>query len=336
MNENKLEEYKKVLSKGISQRGKIEKIVSEIFKKEIKNVYLVGCGGSFACMFPCKYILETNSKLPVYIYNSSEFLSIKPVNLSDKSLVILSSYTGETGETVDAAKYVNEVGATTIGFTGKEDSSLGKTVQNVFANDAKVGITDSKIIMLYQVMFNVVKHNDNYPRYEEMMEAISTLSENLYNIKRMVKDRAEKFSQQNKNEKYFMVIGSGPCWGETYSFATCVLEEMQWIIAQPVHAGEYFHGAFEIVKEKTNLLILKGEDLTRNLVNRVENFSKKYSENITIIDTKDYKLPGISDDLRGYFSPLVLSAILDVFAENLAKQREHPLSTRRYMGKVTY
>jgi len=336
MEENKLEEYKKVLYKGISQREKIEKVVSEIFKKEIKNVYLVGCGGSFACMFPCKYILETNSKLPVYIYNSSEFLSIKPVNLSNRSLVILSSYTGETGETVDAAKYVNKVGATTIGFTGKEDSSLGKAVRYVFTNDAKVGITDSKIIMLYQVMFNILKHNDKYQRYEEMMEAISTLSENLYTIKKIAKDRAEKFSQKNKNEKYFMVIGSGPCWGETYSFATCVLEEMQWITAQPVHAGEYFHGAFEIVKKKTNLLILKGEDLTRNLVERVENFSRNYSKNITIIDTKDYNLPGIADDLRGYFSPLVLSAILDVFADSLAKQREHPLSTRRYMGKVKY
>lgn len=336
MEENKLEEYKKVLSQGISQREKIEKVVSEIFKKEIKNVYLVGCGGSFACMFPCKYILETNSKLPVYIYNSSEFLSIKPYNLSDKSLVILSSYTGETGETVDAAKYANKCGATTIGFTGKNDSSLGEAVDYVFANDAKVGITDSKIIMLYQVMFNVLKHNDKYQRYEEMMEAISTLSENLYNIKKIVKDKAEKFGQQNKNEKYFMVIGSGPCWGEAYSFATCVLEEMQWITAQPVHAGEYFHGAFEIVEEKTNLLILKGEDLTRKLTDRVEKFSKKYSKNITVIDAKDYQLSGISDDLRGYFSPFVFSAILDVFAENLAKQREHPLSTRRYMGKVTY
>lgn len=337
MKEEKLEIYKKTLEKGINQREDIEKAVEKILEKEIKNIFLVGCGGSLGCMFPLKYIMDINSKLPVFTYNSSEFLALDPVNLSENSLVILSSYSGKTKETVDAAEYVNKKGGTTIGFTGEDGTPLGKAVNYVFTNKADEGVTDSKIIMLYQIIFNVLKYTDNYQKYDEMMEIIDLLPEKLVEIKREAEERAEKFAKVNKDEEFFMTIGSGPNWGETYVYATCILEEMQWIHAQPVHAGEYFHGAFEIVREDTNLLIFKGEDKTRSLIDRVEEFSYKYSNNITLIDTKEYNnIDNISDEFKGYLSPLILSAVMDVFSKKLAEARNHPLETRKYMGKVDY
>lgn len=337
MEEEKLEIYQETLEKGIKQREAIEETVKEIFKKEIKNIFLVGCGGSLGCMYPLKYIMDINSELPVFTYNSSEFLALDPVSLGEKSLVILSSYSGKTQETVDAAKHVNEKGGTTICFTGEEGSPLAQAVNYVFTNKADEGVTDSKIIMLYQIIFNVLKYTDDYQKYDEMMKVLDVLPEKLVDIKRKVEDRAEEFAQAKKEEEFFMTIGSGPNWGETYVYATCILEEMQWIHAQPVHAGEYFHGAFEIVREDTNLIVFKGEDKTRSLIDRVEEFSNKYSNNITLIDTKDYNnLENISDDFKGYLSPLILSAVMDVFSKKLAEARNHPLETRKYMGKVDY
>lgn len=337
MEEEKLEIYQETLEKGIKQREAIEGTVKEIFKKEIKNIFLVGCGGSLGCMYPLKYIMDINSELPVFTYNSSEFLALDPVSLGEKSLVILSSYSGKTQETVDAAKHVNEKGGTTICFTGEEGSPLAQAVNYVFTNKADEGVTDSKIIMLYQIIFNVLKYTDDYQKYDEMMKVLDVLPEKLVDIKRKVEDRAEKFAQAKKDEEFFMTIGSGPNWGETYVYATCILEEMQWIHAQPVHAGEYFHGAFEIVREDTNLIVFKGEDKTRSLIDRVEEFSNKYSNNITLIDTKEYNnLENISDDFKGYLSPLILSAVMDVFSKKLASARNHPLETRKYMGKVDY
>jgi fructoselysine-6-P-deglycase FrlB-like protein len=334
--EKSLEIYKLTLEKAIGYKENIERAIQEILKKEIKNIYLLGCGGSLGVMFPCKYILDINCSLPVYVYNASEFLSLNPKNLDKKSLVILSSYTGETKETVDSAKYVKKIGASTIGFTGEENSSLGKNVDYVFANNSKEGVTDSKLIMLYQVIFNIIKRTDNYDRYDEIMDTLSSLPENLVKIKEKVEEQAIEFAKKNKDEKFFMTLGSGPCWVGAYMFATCFLEEMQWIKAQPVNAGEYFHGAFEIVREDTNLIIFKGEDRTRSLIDRAEKFSRKYSKKITLIDTKDFELPGVPDDFRGYLSPLVLLAVMDVYAKKLAEQRNHPLKIRKYMGKVEY
>ena len=124
--------------------------------------------------------------------------------------------------------------------------------------------------------------------------------------------------------------------GQTYSFALCKLEEMQWISAQPIHAGEYFHGPFEIVGERTPLLIFKGQDPSRALVDRAIDFSKRYNQNMLIIDTQDFSIKDLPDHLAPYFSPFLLTVILDNFALKIAKVRNHPLSTRRYMGKVDY
>lgn len=337
MGKDKLQIYQETLEKGIKQRAAIEKTVKKIFKNKIENIFLVGCGGSLGCMYPLQYIMDINSELPVFTYNSSEFLALDPVSLGKNSLVILSSYSGQTKETVDTAKYVNRKGGITICFTGEDGSPLAQAVDYVFTNKADEGVTDSKIIMLYQIIFNVLKYTDDYQKYDEIMEVLDLLPEKLVEIKRKVEERAEKFAQANKNEEFFMTIGSGPNWGETYVYATCILEEMQWIHAQPVHAGEYFHGAFEIVREDTNLLIFKGEDKTRSLIDRVEEFSYKYSNNITLIDTKDYNnIVNISDEFKGYLSPLILSAVMDVFSKKLAEARNHSLETRKYMGKVDY
>lgn len=329
-------DYKKVLQRGVNERKNIENAISKIAEKGVENVFLVGCGGSLAVMSPCKYILETNSRLPVYEYNAGEFISIKPKTFSEKSLVILSSYTGTTSETVAAAKFAKEVGAATVGFAGKADSELGLNVDYVFANDAKGGVTDSKLIMIYQIVFSLMKHVDNFEKYEEVMDAIARLPENLVQIKHLVEERAIKFANDFKDADFIMTIGSGILWGETYSYAVCILEEMQWIKAHPVHAGEFFHGSFEIVTEDSKLLIFKGEDLTRPLLDRVTDFTSIYNKNAEIIDTKDYPLEGVSEDIRGYMSAFVISTILERYSAKLAEVRNHPLSTRRYMSKVSY
>ena len=336
MDQEKIEIYQDMIKKGIKQRAKIEETMKEILKKDINNIYLVGCGGSLAVMNPLKYILETNSTTPVYVYNSSEFLAIKPKNFTENSLVITSSYSGKTQETVDSAEYAKEIGATTIGFTGEADSPLGKAVDYVFANKADEGVTDSKMVMLYQIIFNILKHKDNYEYYDEMMEAMDKLPEVLVDVKYKTEERASEFAEKYQDAEYFMVLGAGPLWGMAYTYATCILEEMQWIHAQPVHSGEYFHGAFEIVRDSTNIILFKGEDRTRPLAERAEKFSQKYSDNLILIDSKDYELAGIPEKFRGYFSPLIISSIMDVFSKKIADKRNHPLETRKYMGKVDY
>jgi fructoselysine-6-P-deglycase FrlB-like protein len=332
----KAKEYLEALKHGVAQLPTIEKAVGELVAKGVDNVYLVGCGGSLAVMSPLKYILDVDSKLPVYEYNASEFLALKPAKFTSRSLVITSSYTGTTKETVAAAEYARSVGASIIAFVGKLDSPLGNLADHAFANDAVAGVTDSKLIMLYQIIFNLIRHTDRYPHYDGMMQALGRLPELLPAVKEAAEEKAARFARVFGGEEFFITTGAGICWGEAYSYGCCIFEEMQWIKAHPSHAGEFFHGTFEILTGTTPLLVLQGEDRTRPLLDRVLDFARKYTNKIELVDTRDYELKGVPDHLRGYLSPLVVSAVLSRYSDHLAAFRNHPLSTRRYMFKVDY
>jgi len=328
-------EYQEALKGVIKQKDDVRKKVKEFVKEGIENVFFVGCGGSLAVMFIGKYILDSNSKIPYYIYNSGEFIQIKPKALGKNSLVILASSSGNTPETVEAAKLAKDNNCKTIGITKSPESQLSKITDYAIYLKASTNLYDLKLLSVFEIVLALIKEKENFIQYQDIMRCLDSMPQALVEIKHKVTDRAVDFAKRYKDEKVFLTLGSGICFGQTYSYSICILEEMQWIYAQPIHAGEYFHGPFEVVDQNTNLLILKGEDLTRPLVDRVIEFSKKYTKKITIIDTKEFEIP-VAEELRGYFSPFILSAVLDVYSNKLAEERNHPLSTRRYMGKIDY
>ena len=330
-------EYLEALKHGVAQLPTVEKAVKAIVDRGIDNVFLVGCGGSLAVMSPLKYILDVTSSLPVYEFNASELLAVKPVKFTSRSLVITSSYTGTTKETVAAAEFAKSIGAPIIAFVGKLDSPLGHLADYAFANDSgRRRPRTSKLIMLYQIVFNLIRHTDHYARYDDMMNVLGMLPRILPEVKEAAEENAARFARVFGEEEFFITTGAGICWGEAYSYACCILEEMQWIKAHPSHAGEFFHGTFEILTGKTPLLILQGEDRTRPLLDRVIAFSRKYTNKVELIDTKAYEMKGVPEDLRGFLSPLVISAVLSRYSDHISEFRKHPLATRRYMFKVDY
>ena len=335
MEKAQLDKFKKSLDYSISKKEKTEQVVKELCNKKIKNIFLVGCGGSLMVMYPAKYILERNSDIPLYVYNAGEFITTQPQMITEDSLVILSSFSGSTDEVVKAYNYANEIGASTLAFSSK-NSPLGNNVDYLFELKYKTGVNQAQLIMLMQIMFNIIKVQNNFEKYNEALQSINSLPDLLVNLKNEVEHDAEQFAERYHEEDFFLVIASGPNWGEAYQFATCNLEEMQWIKAQPVHAGEFFHGTFEIVRKNSNLIIFNGEDNTRPLIQRTLDFTDKYCNNVTLIDPKDYEFPGISQELRGLFSPIIISTIKSVYFKKLAAQRNHPPDTRKYMGKIDY
>ena len=75
---------------------------------------------------------------------------------------------------------------------------------------------------------------------------------------------------------------------------------------------------------------------TRPLDERVKRFLEKYTDKFTVFDTKDYELPGISDEFRGLLSPVVINAVLQRISKNIEVIRDHSLEIRRYYRKVEY
>jgi len=158
----------------------------------------------------------------------------------------------------------------------------------------------------------------------------------LLEVKRAFEARAEQLAETIKDEPYHIVTGAGSTWAEAFYYGMCILEEMQWIRTRPVHASDFFHGTLELVEQGVSVLLFKGEDAARPLVERVERFVPAYTDKVRVLDTADFALPGISERTRALISPVILATLLERLSAHLELKRNHPLTTRRYYKRVAY
>ncbi|WP_066304419.1 SIS domain-containing protein [Bacillus sp. FJAT-29814] len=321
----------------VQLKDELNLAIDAVMEKGVENVFFVGTGGATLLMYPAQFILKNHSKLPIYTEISSELMLMDHQFLGEKSLVILPSLSGTTKETVAAAQYCKEKGATTFSLVGHADTPLAHLTDYTFVNYAADDTScESFYIQSYLIAFRLMYIRNEFPQYHQFVEEMKQLPAVLLNVKSATEQRAAEFAQKHKHTPYHILSGTGIDWGQTYYYGMCILEEMQWIKTRPVHASDFFHGTLELVEEDTSIILLKGEDKTRPLAERVERFAEHYSKELTVFDTKDYELDGISDDLRRFLSPIVLATLLERVSCHLEEQRNHPLSTRRYYKKVPF
>ncbi|PLS07954.1 SIS domain-containing protein [Neobacillus cucumis] len=331
------EKYLKVTGGAIGLREEMERVVDKVYEKGFKNLFLIGSGGAVATFYPFEFMVNSTSTIPAYAEIAAEFVLQNHKQFSENSLVILSSLSGTTEETVAAAKYCKDRGAATIGLTGEYNQPLADIVDFPLVNFAENDFaSDSNQLVLFHLLFRLMHKNGDFPEYERFAAQLETLPEKLIEAKEQFEAKAEAFAIAYKDEPYHMVVGSGNTWGRAYSYAMCVLEEMQWIKTKSIHAAEFFHGTLEIVEEDTSVILFKGEDETRPLMDRVEQFAEKYTKKLTVLDTKDYPLEGISEEFRKYLSPIVISTLLQRLSVHLEDKRNHSLEIRRYYRTVAY
>ena len=116
----------------------------------------------------------------------------------------------------------------------------------------------------------------------------------------------------------------------------CIMEEMQWMPTRPISAANFFHGTLEVIERDVPVMLIKGEDKTRALMDRVEKFVNTISACVTVFDTKEYELKGISEEFRWLLSPLVARSSFQRVSVHLEHNRRHPLGIRRYYRRLEY
>lgn len=316
---------------------RIQNLLSE---KSFDSVYFVACGGSRATMYPGKYILERETnKVTVDIFTANEFVQSPPARFTENSVVILNSYSGTTPETVAAMELAKKKGARTIAFTMWPDRAIGKADEVVFYEDEPSNPPPTFLTIfpaVYQVTFailDVLEKRNLLPVITDALEQLDT----IYQVEREKREaELRTFANQYYNEPIFYTTGAGMDYGMCYIMTVCILLEAQWIHSSAVHAGEFFHGPFEVVDENTPYFVLLGLDETRALEERAHEFLLRYSKKVFAIDAKDFDLSKIDPSVRKWIAPVILNRVIQMYGEALATRRAHPLQVRRYMGKVKY
>ena len=304
----------------------------------VNAVYFVACGGSQAVLMAGQYIFDKETTVPSHVYTANEFMYDTPKSLNEQSLVISCSHSGNTPETVAATKLARKKGAMTIALSNAEGSPLWNAAQCPVHYDwgKEVSDSDKNKGILYGLLFHLLKVLAPSEKWDVCLKELDKLSELSGKAKELYQEKAERWAKENKREKLIYTIGSGINYGEVYSTAMCWFMEMQWIHSGCIHSGEYFHGPFEVTDYDVPFLLVKSIGNTRFLDQRVEDFSKKYSDKMLILDQEDLPLAGVADEAKPYIAAILSGVVIRQFVEAIAFERGHSLDVRRYMWHMEY
>ncbi len=313
---------------------------AEALKKmgKVNAVYFVACGGSQAVLMAGQYIFDKETTVPSHVYTANEFVYDTPKSLNERSLVISCSHSGNTPETVAATKLARERGAMTIALSNAEGSPLWNAAQYPVHYDwgKEVSDSDKNKGILYGLLFHLLKVLEPNEKWDVCLKELEKLTSLAGKAKELYQERAERWARENKREKMIYTIGSGINYGEVYSTAMCWFMEMQWIHSGCIHSGDYFHGPFEVTDYDVPFLLVKSIGKTRFLDQRVENFSKKYSDKMLILDQAELPLDEVAEEARPYLAAILSGVVIRQFVEAIAFERGHSLDVRRYMWHMEY
>jgi fructoselysine-6-phosphate deglycase len=329
--------FLRIQSGAIALRQRLDEVIVSCLEKGAENIFFLGTGGAAILMQPAAQLLQRKSRFPAFIDLPAELVITGSANLMAKSIVVIPSLSGTTKESVTFLAKAKEIGATVLTLIGHEETPLGRGGDHAFVNFAEDDTScESFYLQSLFIALSIMRHRGEIENYDQLVSELETLPRLLLEVKRSYEDRAENFARILASSDYHIITGAGNVWPEAFYYGMCILEEMQWIRTRPVHASDFFHGTLELVEKGVSVILFKGEDGLRPLADRVENFAPNYTDKLTVLDTAEFALPGISPEVRGLVSPMVLATVLERISAHLEVMRNHPLTTRRYYKRVAY
>ena len=93
----------------------------------------------------------------------------------------------------------------------------------------------------------------------------------------------------------------------------------------------------EVSTEGKPYVFFMSDGATRPMDARALTFLERMGAKVALIDSKDYGLAdAVPASVITYFNPLLHLAVMREYGNQIAEARQHPLTMRRYMWKLSY
>lgn len=226
------------------------------------KIYMVACGTAYHAGLVGKAIFENLIKCPVEVDIASEFRYRDPL-ITENTLVIVISQSGETADTLAALRKSKEWGAQVIAITNVVGSSVSREADEVMYTWAgpeiavastKAYLTQLLTLALIGIHFARVTGRASEQRLKDLslyLGKMPELLEEVYKHENTVKEMAEKIS---KWENVFF-IGRALDWAVAEEGAL-KLKEISYIHAEAYAAGELKHGTLALITEGVPVITL--------------------------------------------------------------------------------
>lgn len=318
------------------------KAMAEAIKaKSINAVYVTACGGSLATISPAKYLLDRfTAKVKSSVHNANEFVLDTPLAIDEHTLVITNSQSGNTAETVEAARIAKEKGARIVAFSTNLESKLCALADHpIYYYDNPddpypLGLSIYPIV--YKTVFALIDALEGSDLSTDVQAALDNIDTIVADSWEPHVAKAKAFASMMRDEQVIYTTGAGINHDIAYIVSNCLIMESLWLDSSAIHGGEFFHGALEAFDDRTAVFALLGLQKTRPIEERVVKFLQRKTRKLVTLDAKSFSWDLVAPWLQSHLSPIILNFIAAKYCDELSYLKGHPISSRRYMGIEKY
>jgi glucosamine--fructose-6-phosphate aminotransferase (isomerizing) len=312
---------------------------------QTRMIRIIACGTSYHAGMVGKYLFEKFTGLPTLVSMASEY---RFANITkDESLMLFITQSGETLDTIMAAREAHKRGLRTIAITNVVGSTITREtdITLYLRSGPEIGVAASKTftsqLMMMYLLASHLGYNMGTVQREEFKRNSSNLRdtiravEGVLNDKEVIKEQAEWF-KEFENAFYL---------GRYINFPTALegslkMKEISYIHCEGYPAGELKHGPLALLTEKTPIIAIVANDHTYDkILGNIGECSARGSPVLAIVPEGDTEVRKYTDrilyypDPGGLYSPIPVSVLLQLFAYYTADMRGCSIDKPRNLAK---
>ena len=314
--------------------------------REVSKVFVVACGTAFHSGLVAKYAIEHWTRIPVEIEIASEFRYRDPV-LGPDTLTLAVSQSGETIDTLEAARHAARQGSQVLAVTNTVGSSLAREADGVFYTHAgpEIGVAASKtfatqmvaqeLVALYLAQVRAAK----FP--EEIAEVLADLDELPAKVARAIasEDRVGAVAERLADARDVLFIGRHTGYPAALEGAL-KLKELSYIHAEAYPAGELKHGPIALIEDGVPVVAIATRcHVYPKMLSNIQEVKARGASVIAIVTEGDTEAARLADhvlevpETPELLSPVVVTVPLQLLAYHVAVLRGCDVDQPRNLAK---
>ncbi|MBS4803442.1 MAG: glutamine--fructose-6-phosphate transaminase (isomerizing) [Clostridium sp.] len=340
---------KDTLTSRVLKDTKVQLDDINLTKEELENldrVFIVACGTAYHAGLVGKTIIEKLAKIPVEVDIASEFRYRDPL-ITEKSLLIVVSQSGETADTLAVLRDAKKTGAKVIAITNVVGSSVSREAHHVLYTWAgpEIAVASTKayetqLIAMYilGIYFGELKGTLNKEVSEELKEELLILPDKVKELLDK-KDELQKYASKNYMDKDLFFLGRGLDYAVALE-GSLKLKEISYIHSEAYAGGELKHGPIALIEKGTPVIALLTEDkLKDKMISNIREVVTRGARVLAIANEGDKDAEEVCDDViyiprtNSLLTPVLSVVPLQLISYYMAKQKGCDVDKPRNLAK---
>ena len=311
-----------------------------------RRIWIVACGTSWHAGLVGKYLFEEMIGNPVQVDIASEFRYREPMIQKD-DLFIAISQSGETADTLAAAREAKRRGADVLAIVNVIGSSLAREADGVIYTRCgpEISVASTKaftgqLIAMYLLALHLgrvrkVLNIDEGQWWLKQFMMLPGRVEHVLKGETHIVDSAKRFFKKGN----FLYLGRGINYPIALEGAL-KLKEISYIHAEGYAAGEMKHGPIALVEEEMPVVVLVPRDrLYDKTLNNLMEVRARNAPVIALATEGDHDIHRVADvvfpipEAHPLLSPILFSVALQLFAYHIAVLRGLDVDRPRNLAK---